>query len=1045
MSSFLSLNRAFPLAAATLCLSLFSAQAVQIGDRKFGARELGLLPRPSGDLLGWDAPGVVPQLDGEKELVVQKLMPLDSRLVLGFTHAVVDGRVDSWGYNGVVNEYDNSQNYGGHHWQNLLYEYIKDPGIHITLPEGGFNYLYLRGGFVGEIYTGVDAVDGPGRGTRIARVETSSGPEGPDHFRFARLAFGEPVASNRVSFFRRERLLSDVAFFRIGAMAAPVEEEGGTVWFPGDAIPDAGSLGPDFQPLPTDDARTARPSNFHRRFETGDRTVRVLSPVAGARAIPLEARRQVHFLTPGFAGEEAIGAVRVDLILKGVPEGNLVNLTVQDPLIGNQELLRIDVRMDASHRVRCLLDFPDQIIGPGRRFWITIASEHGGSLEAGSRIALLQASPQKARAEYLAYRKGMLKGYFQILSEGRPWTQKSFTAQSLREGGNLSKWPAERVRPQLIDLFTTLENLHFLAPEDPVVSQYFQWLTREGKPLLDPADCEPVEPIPGVPPWAVLLDRCAAQLRNIPAWWIANRMTPDGELGGSLQDDTDMLGWWTVTAMLDSVNLGPKIRDIAQRQRALILKHKLKEGVNITVTDPLHAYEEGMNLLATMPLLFYGDPQAVEWLMESARTVEKWTYRTPENILKFKVEEFGWRTANEPPPTPPEKGNLNASLMFHPHLMLAWYNRNPHAIETLKAYADGFDHLIPGAYGAGANINFALYWTTGDAAYLRLPSKGGSKESNGQLWGRFQADLAEHAAEARNTPWWGGYQKAAALRWQNGDRAWAAGKDRETLVKALQYALYGNPISHAGGAKRYEYIWTQAEMFTDRVFLPAGVVGQVMLGGYTLRNKPWPSYAISYEGLEKDFAGLVLEQGRKRLKVALVNLSETPKTGKLRIWQLEHGRYEVTTGPDENDDGTPDRVEGTQTVELERGAKVPVSLPPRRVVIHEFRQLEKLDDLYDRADLALSAEDLSAAEGRLRVSVHNIGGRGAPATTLVVRDRHGNVLSTAAVPPLEAPLDLLPRRTSLSLRLPREAAEVVIDPAGDVPDITRENNRLLLP
>ena len=39
------------------------------------------------------------------------------------------------GYKGVVNEYDDSQGYQEGHWQNLCYEYIKDPGVHFTLAD----------------------------------------------------------------------------------------------------------------------------------------------------------------------------------------------------------------------------------------------------------------------------------------------------------------------------------------------------------------------------------------------------------------------------------------------------------------------------------------------------------------------------------------------------------------------------------------------------------------------------------------------------------------------------------------------------------------------------------------------------------------------------------------------------------------------------------------------------------------------------------------------------------------------------------------------
>jgi hypothetical protein len=53
----------------------------------------------------------------------------------------------------------------------------------------------------------------------------------------------------------------------------------------------------------------------------------------------------------------------------------------------------------------------------------------------------------------------------------------------------------------------------------------------------------------------------------------------------------------------------------------------------------------------------------------------------------------------------------------------------------------------------------------------------------------------------------------------------------------------------------------------------------------------WPAYAVSYNNLAGDFAGLVLEQGRDRLKLAMVNLRDTERSGTFCVWQLDHGKY----------------------------------------------------------------------------------------------------------------------------------------------------------
>jgi hypothetical protein len=1015
--------------------------AIALAEPAKGPRELGLLPAPQGDLLGFYRATGVPALPDDGELVVEKVRPVDCRVVRGFVHSPVDGRPDSWGYNGVVNEYDDSQGYADGHWQNICYEHLKDPGVHVTLADDrGFNWLWLRGGFMGRIYRDVDADDGPGKGTLLAEVKESCGAERPEHYRIHRLPFDSPPATRKVSFFGRERLLSDAAFLRVGALATRKAYGGSRDFAVAGPVADLAALGPDFRRLRAGEGEQ-HPSNFERRFpRAGDRAAFELAPAdAGAKgaAVPLDVAKSVHFLTPPLPANLPVGAARLDLELRGAPEGNLVCLAVQDPLVGNQELLRVDVRMGASPRVRVLLDFPDQLVSEGHRFWITVASQHPATLGAGTRFSLLTVSPREARDEHFAWRMFLLKGCFYVLSEARPWTGRAMSAKWLEEydGGS---WEIQRVRPQLIELFRTVENLVALDPGHPIAArQYHDWLTRASRSPIDPVAAAAPSAGPGVPRWAELLDRAVKGVSEIPSWWIANRMASNGELGGQLSDDTDMIPWWVPLAMLDSEGFAPRTREIAGRLSRLVLAHNLRDGVNLRTTDPLHAYEEGQNLMCQIPLLEYGDPRHIEWLMQSARTAEKWLWRAPDGKLRFRVGEFGWETAMKPPEKPAEKVSGNAGLLLHSHLMLAWYNRNPRAVDVLRDVADPAAGNALGGFG-GPSIPFAAFWFTGDPKFLRIPE--GGKDARGQPWARFLPEYVAHAREARSAPWWKAYAQQVGRGWENGDWAWAAAQDRETLCRSLEFALYGNPHSKGGGASRYRYIWTEAEMFTDRIFLPVEAIAQPMLGGYTVRNRLFPAYAVSFERLGGDFAALVLDQGRDRLRLAMINLRDTPREGAFIPWQLDHGRYEMRFGPDADDNGALDSVEKTETLELARMSRVPVTLPPRRLVLCEIEQKEKLDDLLARADLAVSQEDLALSEAAVRVTVHNLGAAAVEGAIVALADARGAVLASAVLPRLDPPLDLLPRTATIELPRKPGAAAVVLDPEGKVPEITRGNN-----
>jgi hypothetical protein len=80
--------------------------------------------------------------------------------------------------------------------------------------------------------------------------------------------------------------------------------------------------------------------------------------------------------------------------------------------------------------------------------------------------------------------------------------------------------------------------------------------------------------------------------------------------------------------------------------------------------------------------------------------------------------------------------------------------------------------------------------------------------------------------------------------------------------------------------------------------------------------------------------------------------------------------------------------------------------------------------------------------------VHSLGALDARPATLALVDAAGRVLSTAAVPALKAPADLLPKRVTLTLDVPAgarlEGASVRIVPDPSAKEITLVNNRVKL-
>jgi hypothetical protein len=103
---------------------------------------------------------------------------------------------------------------------------------------------------------------------------------------------------------------------------------------------------------------------------------------------------------------------------------------------------------------------------------------------------------------------------------------------------------------------------------------------------------------------------------------------------------------------------------------------------------------------------------------------------------------------------------------------------------------------------------------------------------------------------------------------------------------------------------------------------------------------------------------------------------------------------------------------------------------------------------WQRPDLGFSADDVRVHDGQISATVHSVGATSTPPTKLVLLDQSGAQRASVAVPQLEAPLDLFPRKTSLTITLPEnlktDGCTLLIDPELKLKEITRVNNTVKL-
>jgi hypothetical protein len=963
--------------------------------------------------VSFDADGPAIPLAPDTPLVVRKLPVADCRALRGFVAAPVDGRLDSYDWDMNVWEYGMRGAGAG-----VGYSYRHNDGLHIALADdGGVDAVIIRQGARVKLYRDTERYDDPGKAPLLwefkGRAKTS------------RALFAERQKATRFSFFDlQDGRIADCSFLRIGGdvpgQASTVMVAGGTV--------DPGELRPALE----------------RRFGEQDRAVYGL----GANAGPIEApaKQTIHLVSPPLGEELCLAAVALHLSVPNAPSGCPLTVAIQDPLNPRQELMGADFALQSGGSVTPVLDFPDQVVPEGKRLWLSLTFGAPVTVES-AEMEVRTVPREQALPEALAFRKLTMKGLFCELSEARQWT-------TFRKDTDFEKFRRENHWGEgVMELAETIAQCKALGPKDDTVRCYDEWFWRTAR------DLPPFEPriddIPGAPEWAVVARQAWLTAREVPKWWMDNRLVPTGEFGGLVGDDSDMYQNYSDFPMFERDGVAAEIKAGAADLAELAEEETLEAGLNRRTMDPLHAYEEGLNHEALMLWWNYGDPIYFERCLQAAKSMPALTVMTEKGHRHFKNQQCGAEDLRIDRELGVDGGAH--PLMLHPCFEVAWYNGSPQVIRFLREWADGWlDHQQPGAYATSVDVkteeatetsprplyggyggqacahNF-LYWLTDDLKYIRPFMDFWTRGED--VW-----PARRYTPEAYQRGALDGVAKPEGVLAGNPITKAIALGDRQALIDALKRDI--------AELQRFGTMYTDAEVFTDRVFLDAITNATLCYtGGFATRNKYNQTHAVSYEGFGTDYAALVLTARRDHFKALVYNFRDEPSEGLVRFWTLDHGRYRLTLGPDANGDDEPDSVSRDETVEIARAVPVPLSLPPKTVMVLELTQTEKLDDVRPRPDLAIAAREIEAKGGVVSGVVHNIGGGEAPAFEVALMDAAGKTVARQQLGPLAAPLDLEPKRLAFRFEgLEGDVAgwSVVVDPEGKVAELYEGNNKAVV-
>lgn len=774
----------------------------------------------------------------------------------------------------------------------------------------------------------------------------------------------------------------------------------------------------------------------------------------------------VHVLIPDMWDQRTDGLDGLALDLpafkfKPGPDGLIAfNLRVKDPLWPLRDMLDFSFSVKPGEAHTLWLDLRDRMLPPGKGLYLTIASASPEFNELslfGAGVRLVFKPREAARAEHELDRFTQARDSYAMLVEEHPHSDKFVL------------W---------VRFENDLNDLLRVNPDHVLGRQYAAVAMNARRPAFTP----PVPPA-GVPLWAFRQGEALRRVQKFVDWWIDHRQIANGEFGGGISDDVDLLNLWPGVALM-----GAEPEKIRRSLRALLeaayANGMFTHGLSTIQADELHSYEEGINCLGQNLILDYGSPRLLERAMETARGTAGLTGVNAAGHRHIRSSYFsGTRIAEE---EPWGYAKPYSYLMLQPSQLLTDYNGSPATKKMLLELADGLlAHRRPDGQGgidmpgsirfrddreATANRTYfpwPLFWTawkwTGDRNYLEPILDGGTTSLmalNANAldalglradWGpRILSGERGRPTEARlpdgrDAPRPAAPRPDPAPATATGHFGWLLTGDKTALEK-----LYARQIEDmALGA----YINTEGSLWIDRVGVPTAELQRARLGGVALaRNATFPGHTVSWQfaaPATPDSVALLLPDATPTgFKVIACNLTPVPVSATMTGWNVDPGRWEITSGIDTDGDDLADKSRATRTDVFERSRSVEVTFAPGATTVLTFKLMTPGRPYWARPDLGIDPEDVVVRDRELQVTVHSLGGVTSPETSVVLLDPTGRARAKAILPALPAPVELQSQTATVTLRLPEglvpRGCTVEIDPAREMEEITVRNNAVKL-
>ena len=672
--------------------------------------------------------------------------------------------------------------------------------------------------------------------------------------------------------------------------------------------------------------------------------------------------------------------------LKGTDDELQLNLQVKDPLWPLRNMMNVTVSLRPGESQRLWLDTRDRILPNDRPLYLTLAlSDPTIGIEqlAGTTLQLIFKPLDEARKEHVADRlTQIIDSHAMLVEEGTSSRKLSKYTQLERD----------------------MEDLLRVDPDNTLGRKYWYHYNSE---QAKPAFTAPEIPT-SIPAWAYLQLQVLREYRELLEWYIDNRQIENGEFGGGLSDDTDLGNLFP--GLIHSGCMPEKAtQSLHQMLEAIYDQGMLERGMSTLMTDGLHTYEEGTNTIVQCNIVEPGNPQQVERLMDAARSVRDWLLgRNEAGHLHFRTDYFSvQRRAERGPWT---WSSPREFLHLAPACLLGEFYGNEDARRYVLEFADALlAHSVTEADGE-----------------VRMPVEINYLSDEVRRWGTFFS---------APVLWY-------SYRWTGDERY------LRPLLTTSTYRLYATPLTTDEVERQNlallrnisdrRFMMREGSVWIDRVYFSCDEIQRQRLGGIALNRGSnfVPGNAVSWRFDSPDQAE----------KVAVLIPRATDHGMEIICWNTDSRPAEVELTGMEVQNGTW-TVNGKR-LEWGRNRTIKLTLPAGK----EYRiQLELQGEGTDGSkycDLAIGQGDVSlTADGTaIRIVLHNLGSKEAPASTVALMDRRGKVIASTMAEALAAPTDLQPSTCVIDLPIPAgttlDKARIVIDPKDLIREVWERNNSI---